>query len=673
MGPRSPRGRGGTGYGPRRMCGITGFFRPRDAAPLTGDERAALRAMNGAIVHRGPDDDGFYEGPGVGLAMRRLSIIDVAGSQQPQLGPSGQTACVFNGEIYNFRAVRDELVALGHTFRTAGDTEVLPHGYEQWGMQGLLERLNGMFAFAIFDARTRELLLARDRMGIKPLYVGTFGDTWVFGSELKAVLPHPAVRRDIDVGSLARYLALEYVPSPRSIYRDLGKLEPAHFLRIGPDGAGTRHRYWDLTFTRSRDGWTHPEVPLPPAGRDTYTDWAHPLLHALREAVRARLVSEVPIGALLSGGVDSSAISALMAELVPGLRTFSIGFDEPSFDESHHAQAVAAHIGSAHTARTFRRDLFGGVLDDVRGFLDEPFADASILPTHFLSRTVKEQGVTVVLSGDGADELFAGYPTYLAQTVAERVTALPGAHRLLGAATRAMRHVPSSYENVTPDYMARRFLAGAALPAAERHATFLGAFTREELPRVLSPDACAALDPGAPFSELVAHHEHARDQGGSLLERLTWQDLRSYMGDDILVKVDRASMATSLEVRTPFLDHRVVEMAARIPPHLKLHGRDGKYILKRAIRPRLPDRVVERRKKGFGMPVAKWLHGPWRELLLETLGEGRAGATGLFSQPAVDRLIDEHLSGQRDRRKPLWTLLMFQWWHDGPFGPGGAR
>lgn len=652
------------------MCGITGFFRPRDRAALTDDERAVLRRMNGAITHRGPDEDGFHHGPGVGLAMRRLSIIDVAGSHQPQHGPSGETAVVFNGEIYNYRAIREELVGLGHTFRTDGDTEVLPHGYEEWGIEGLLTRLNGMFALAIYDARSHELVLARDRLGIKPLYVGEAGGTWTFGSELKALLPHPSVARDVDLGSVARYLTLEYVPSPRSIYRGVSKLEPAHYLRVTADGA-TRHRYWDLRFTKSRDGWEHPEIPLPKPGRDTYTDWAFPLIHALREAVRVRLVSEVPIGSLLSGGVDSSTVSALMAELVPELRTFSIGFDEPSFDESLHARSVAAHIGSLHTARTFRQDLFTGVLDDVRGFLDEPFADASILPTHFLSKTVKEAGVTVVLSGDGADELFAGYPTYLAQRVARHTTRIPYADRLLQAAGHALQFAPSSYENVTPDYMARRFLAGAPLSPAARHATFLGAFQASDLPDLLTADALAALDPGAPFGELEAHHAHAIEQGGGWLEALGYQDLRTYMGDDILVKVDRASMATSLEVRTPFLDHRVVELAARMPRRLKLRNTEGKYILKRAMRPRLPARVLERRKKGFGMPVAKWLHGPWRELLLDTLSGGRAAESGVLRQSAVDRLIDEHLSGRRDRRKPLWTLLMLQWWWDGPFGPGG--
>ncbi len=653
------------------MCGLTGFFRPRERAPLTHDERAALRAMNAAITHRGPDEDGFFDGPGIGLAARRLSIIDVAASHQPQVGPSGRTVCVFNGEIYNFRAVRDELIGLGHTFTTDGDTEVLPHGYEAWGMEGLLGRLNGMFAFALYDGRSHELFLARDRFGIKPLYVGEFGGTWVFGSELKSLLPHPAVRREVDAGSLARYLVLEYVPSPRSIYRGIHKLEPAHYLRVGPDGSSSSHRWWTLRYTRDRDDWHHPEIPLPKRGDDTYTDWSHRLLFALREAVRARLVSEVPIGALLSGGVDSSAISALMSELVPDLRTFSIAFDEQSFDESSWSQSVARHIGSRHTSRVFGAADFTDALNAVRGFLDEPFGDASILPTWFLSRMVKEEGVTVVLTGDGADELFAGYPTYLAQSMAQRVQGVRGVGRLMRGGARLLDRLPSSYENVTPDYMARRFLAGASLSPARRQASWLGAFLEPEMARVLHPDVLAAVDEAAPFGELEAHHAYAGEQGGDFLERLTWLDLRTYMGDDILVKVDRASMANSLEARTPFLDHRLVELSARIPPYLKLNGRQGKYILKRAIRPRLPSGVVERSKKGFGMPVARWLHGPWRDLLLDTLSGGRAGATGLFVQAEVDRLVDEHLSGRRDRRKPLWTLLMFLWWHEGAFGPGG--
>jgi asparagine synthase (glutamine-hydrolysing) len=652
------------------MCGLTGYYRPGASAPPDGFP-AALRRMTAAIAHRGPNEDGFYEEGGVGLGARRLSILDVAASHQPQHGPSGRTAVVFNGEIYNYRALRQELIDRGHVLTTSGDTEVLPHGYEAWGMDGLLQRLVGMFAFALWDGRSGELFLCRDRLGIKPLYVGERGGDWVFGSELKSLVLHPSMPREVSADALARYLVLEYVPSPRSIYQHIEKLPPASYLRIGPDGRSERRRYWALRYTPDRDGWAYPEFPLPRQGADSYADWAPPLLHALRESVRARLVSEVPIGALLSGGVDSSSISALMSELVPDLRTFSIDFDEPSFDESAFSSEVARRIGSRHTSRRFSPDRFGDALDAVRAGLDEPFADASILPTWFLSRTVKDEGVTVVLSGDGADELFAGYPTYLAHVLADSIRAVPGSGALLGAASRALARLPSSYENVSPDYMARRFLSGIGDSTVARHASWLGAFLPDEMRRVLDRDVAASLDAGAPFEELAAHYADAAEHGARGLESLLYVDLKTYMGDDILVKVDRASMLCSLEVRVPFLDHRLVEMAARIPIDLKLRGRTGKYLLKKAMAPRLPRDVIARRKKGFGMPVARWLKGPWRGLLLDTLGGGGAARTGWFDQRAVDGLIEEHLSGRRDRRKPLWTLLMFRLWEDGRWGPRG--
>ena len=651
------------------MCGITGFFRPGDRHAVPADEQFALLRMCDAITHRGPDEQGLWTGPGVGLGARRLSIIDVAASHQPQVGPSGKTLCVFNGEIYNFEAIRAELIGLGHVLQTQGDTEVLPHGYEEWGIEGLLQRLNGMFGFAIYDGRSGELFIARDRLGIKPMYVGRFDGTVVFGSELKSLLLHPLVRRDIDADTLARYLVLEYVPSPRSIYRGIDKLPPAHYLRVRPDGSERCVRYWQLQWDVGREGWEHSELPLPPAGADSLQDWKPHLLHALRDAVRLRLVSEVPIGALLSGGLDSSSVSALMAEEVPDLRTFSIEFEEESFDESPFSQAVARRIGSRHTSRTFSSDRFTGVLDAVRAVVDEPFADASILPTYFLSKMVREEGVTVVLSGDGADELFAGYPTYNAQLAARRLLRYPGARPALDLGARlADRVLPSSYGNISWDYKVRRFLTGATLPDARRHATWLGAFTEPEMRGVLASDVRAQLGAHTPWSEIDAIH--AEPDTYCNIHKLMHLDLRTYMGDDILVKVDRASMAVSLEVRTPFLDHRVVEMAARIPFRLKVQGSSGKHVLKRTMAGHLPGEILRRPKKGFGMPVAQWLRGPWRDLLLDTLGGGRAAATGWFDQLAVDRLIDDHLSGRRDRRKPLWTLLMFRWWEDGVWGPG---
>jgi len=653
------------------MCGLTGFFRASDSAKPSRSEQAALLRMNDAIAHRGPDEDGSWIGPGVGLAARRLSIIDVASSQQPRLSPSGKTVCVFNGEIYNFRAIRDELEALGHSFSTAGDTEMLPVGYEEWGIDGLLSRLNGMFGFALYDLERRELFLARDRLGIKPMYVGRFGDTWLFGSELKSLLQHPSFVREVDTGSLARYLVMEYVAAPRCIYRGVRKLEAGHYLRIDSDGQDHDHCWWQLSWGQGREDWPYPELPLPPAGDDSEAAWIPVLLHALREAVRARLVSEVPIGALLSGGVDSSTVSALMAGLVPDLRTFSIDFEEESFDESRFSQQVAAHIGSQHNARTLSVDDFQPVLAQVRAFLDEPFADASILPTHFLCQSVKDAGVTVVLSGDGADELFAGYPTYLAQAAARGANAMPGSAKLLAGLEKLTEHLPSSYDNITADYMARRFVQGAPLPPARRQATWLGAFLEDEMREVLSDDVLASLSDEAPWD--LVDRCYAQANGASSLEKLLHLDLKTYLSDGILVKVDRASMACSLEVRTPFLDHRVVEMAARIPASLKLRGRTGKYLLKKAIAPQLPREITRRGKKGFGLPVAHWLRGPLRELLLDTLGDGGAARTGWFEQPVVDRILDDHLSGRRDRRKLLWTLLMFRWWEDGPFGPAGGH
>ena len=559
------------------------------------------------------------------------------------------------------------MLGLGHRLETQGDTEILPYGYEAWGIEGLLGRLNGMFAFALYDGRSGELFLARDRLGIKPLYVGSFDGTWIFGSELKALLPHPAFRREIDAEALSRYLVLEYIPSPLCIYKGVEKLLPGHYLHINAEGESTKTRYWSLRWTRSRDLWNYPEFPLPKEGEDSEAAWIPLLSHALRESVRARLVSEVPIGALLSGGVDSSSVSSLMSELVDDLRTFSIDFEEPSFDESAFSQEVARFIGSQHHARRFDSALFSTVLDSVLGFSDEPFADASLLPTHFLSQTVKDAGVTVVLSGDGADELFAGYPTYFAQSVAGAATALPGGPAFLSRLGEFAEFLPSSYTNVSPDYVARRFLQGAALPPARRQATWLGAFLEEEMRGVLQREIVDELSEAGPWAEIDALY--AEPEGAGPLERLLHLDLRTYMGDDILVKVDRASMACSLEVRVPFLDHRVVELAARIPPRLKLRGRTGKYLLKKAMSPRLPEGITRRRKKGFGLPVGPWLRGPCREALLDLLDGGAAGRSGWLEQRAVDNLLDDHLTGRIDRRKPLWTLFMFRQWEEGPFGP----
>ncbi len=651
------------------MCGISGVFTP-GAPPLDEAQRAVLRRMNGTITHRGPDEDGFWFGSGAGLAMRRLSIIDVARNHQPATGPSGRVHCVYNGEIYNYRALRRELLGLGHTLQTDGDTECLPHGYEAWGMQGLLGRLQGMFAFAIVDERDGSLLLARDRMGEKPLYIAEFDGTWVFGSEMKVLLTHPAARREVDPEAIARFLVLEYLPSPTTIYRGITRIEPGTWVRIDRDGRRQDRRYWRLSWDKGRDDWAHPEVPLPPAGEDGRGDWARALSRAVRTAVEDRLVSEVPIGALLSGGVDSSGTAAMMASLVPGVRTFSIAFEDDSFDERRWSRAVAAHIGSRHTERVFGLPEADRAWEEMGAQLDEPFADASVLPTWFLSKTVRDEGVTVVLSGDGADELFAGYPTYLAAKIADGILGLPGHDRALGLARRLLERLPSSYGNVSLDYQARRFLLGLGLPPSRRQATWLGAWTEADALDCLSGDLRARVRPEALWTELD-HHGSTSDAVDPL-DRLLELDQRSYLPDDILVKVDRASMAASIEARAPLLDHRVVELAARMPARWKLAGREGKAVWKDVVRPLVPRGVVDRKKKGFGMPVARWLRGPWRHLLDRYLGAGAAGRSGWLDQRVVDGLIDDHTSGRRDRRKQLWTLLILRRWQEGEWGPGAS-
>ncbi|MCK6526485.1 asparagine synthase (glutamine-hydrolyzing) [Myxococcota bacterium] len=641
------------------MCGIAGFL-TLQAAPLPEAEaRAALRAMRDSLVPRGPDEGGEWLAPGVGLGSRRLSIIDVAGSQQPQAGPSGRTRVVYNGEVYNYRDLRAELVSRGHVLRTEGDTETLPHLFEEFGIEGCLERLVGMFAFALHDARDGALYLARDRLGIKPLYWTQAGGHLLFGSELKALLAHPACPREVDPGALLRYLLFEYVPSPGCIYRGVHKLSPGHYL-VARDGHVEVREWWRPTFRKDGQGWKG--SPLPPAG--DARGWAAAVRADLEAAVDCRLVSEVPIGCLLSGGLDSSAVTAVMARKVPDLRTFSIAFDEASFDESSWSRKVARHLGTRHTEGRVRAAEVPGALERIGSFLDEPLGDGSLVPTWFLSRLVKENGVTVVLSGDGGDEVFAGYPTYLAHRLARPLGLLPAP--AIRALARAAGWLPARYENVTFEYKLRRFLEAAARPLPERNNLWLGAFLPEEARGIL---AGGPADPGGadPFAEARAHVLDC--DAGDEVERAQYLDMRMYMGDDILVKVDRASMAVSLEVRVPLLDHRLVERACRMPPGLKLRGRSGKWILKEAVRDLLPAAVLDRPKKGFGLPVGPWLRGPLREIAGDLLSPSAVRRAGLFDPGAVGRLWDEHQGGRADRRRHLWSLLVFQLWHDGPHGP----
>ncbi|GMV44018.1 MAG: asparagine synthetase B [Myxococcales bacterium] len=624
------------------MCGIAGFVvsgRPPE------DPTGVLRSMTTALRHRGPDDEGFHEAPGVHLGHRRLSIIDLGGGHQPIYNEDGQVVTVYNGEIYNFPELKAELEGRGHHFATRSDTEILVHGWEEWGM-ALFPRLNGMFGAAIWDARTRTLVLARDRFGKKPLYWAETPDGLVFGSELKALMAHPWIRRDLDLASLRKYLVFDYVPGPHSILRGVHKL-PAGGLLVWSGGSARVETWWDLRF------------PEPPAG--TEQELADRLWSLMSDAVRARLMSDVPLGVFLSGGIDSSAVVALMAEHLPPerIKTFSIGFRDKTFDESSYARLVATHFGTDHHERILEPESMLDLLPGILRIMDEPLADGSLIPTYMLAGFTRES-VTVALGGDGGDELFLGYPTFLAHRAAGLYGRVPGGvHRV---ARRLAAHLPVSVGNISLDYQIKRFLLGMEYPPEARHFVWIGAIDPLSQPGLLTDDVLAATAGLDLFEDVAAHR--ARVTPRDDMDALSYLYAKLYMGDDILVKVDRATMAHGLESRAPLLDVRVAEFVASLPTSMKLRGRTMKFLLKRALRGRVPDAVLDRPKKGFGMPIAAWIKGPLLPWVREVLHPDRVRRDGLFRPEAVTALLDAHLAGRADHRKALWSLLVMNLWLD---------
>jgi asparagine synthase (glutamine-hydrolysing) len=622
------------------MCGIVGLFDSRGRKDV---DRGLLGRMNDSQIHRGPDGDGVYFGPGIGLGHRRLAIIDLGGGAQPMYNEDRSVVVVFNGEIYNFQSLADELAALGHVFGSRCDTEVIVHAWEEWG-EACVERFRGMFAFAIWDERAETLFLARDRLGIKPLYYATLGDGTVsFASELKALLVDPRTPRAIDPTAVEEYFAYGYVPDPKTIYRGVHKLAPGHVLkwRRG-DGAASPRQYWDV-WLHTRDMGDEHEM-------------CAELVRRLRDAVDIRMIAEVPLGAFLSGGVDSSAIVGLMAGLSDDpVNTCSIGFGNPRYDESRFAAMIAGEFNTDHHVRQVDPDSFD-LVDHLATLYDEPYADSSAMPTYRVCGLARER-VTVALSGDGGDELFAGYRRYRWHHYEEQVRArLPDAIRrplfgFLGRAYPKLDRAPkvlrakSTFQAIGRDSAAGYFHSVSVLYDDIRQGLYSPAFRRE-------------LQGYHALEVLAGHMDRA--PADDHLARVQYADMKTYLPGDILTKVDRASMAHSLEVRVPILDHLFVEWAAGIGPALKLRAREGKYVFKKALEPMLPRDVLYRSKMGFAVPLAAWFRGPLRTRVRDALASEVLDDTGRCDQPALARLVDQHQSGANDHSAVLWSLLMFE-------------
>jgi len=618
------------------MCGISGFMY-FDDAPVS---EALIREMSDIMRHRGPDEGGVYVGRRVALGHRRLSIIDLSSGQQPLSNEDGSIWITFNGEIYNY----DELnrgLKHAHSFRTHSDTETIVHLYESYP-DDFLERLRGMFAFALWDERNGAMILARDRVGKKPLYYYADRQKFVFASEIKSILLHPGLDLDVDPIAVSDYLSLGYVPAPKSIYRSIRKVRPGHYLRVRP-GNIQELQYWDLRF---REG--------PPRQEE---EWRRLVLEELRTAVKMRLMSEVPLGAFLSGGLDSSTVVAMMSKVLDEpVKTATIGFDAEGFDETEFGREAARHLGTEHYERTVTPQKIS-TIEKLAWHFDEPFGDSSALPTYFVSQAARER-VTVVLSGDGGDENFAGYMRYSMDQRENRLRNLfPLSFRKTIFGPLAAMYPKLDW---APRFLrAKTTFQSLAFDHAEGYFESVSTFRKREKPYVLSGDLRKRL---ADYDAADAFREHYRNAGtDDPLSRIQYLDIKTYLTDDILAKVDRASMANSLEVRCPFLDHKLMELAATMPSHLKLRGNIGKYVLKGALQNDLPESIIHRKKMGFAVPLSDWFRNGIRDFAHAYVVERR---DPYLSSSFIAKIWDQHQRGYRDRSTELWNILMFRLWLD---------
>ncbi len=622
------------------MCGITGIFDTRAAREI---DAARLHRMNESQHHRGPDEGSLHTEPGLGMGHRRLSIIDISTGQQPLFNEDGSVVVVFNGEIYNYQSLIPELQALGHVFHTKSDTECIVHAWEAWG-EDCVQRFRGMFAFALWDRNKQTFFMARDRMGVKPLFYSVLDDgQLLFGSELKSLLAHGQMRRDIDPLAVEEYFALGYVAEPRCIFKQARKLEPGYSLCIRRgQPIPEPKQFWDVRFTLDR------QIGVEEACLE--------LQERLKESVRLRMIAEVPLGAFLSGGVDSSAVVATMAGISSDpVNTCSIAFDDPAFNESEFAKLVADRYRTEHKVETVKSDDFD-LLDTLARLYDEPYADSSAIPTYRVCQLARKH-VTVALSGDGGDETFGGYRRYRMHLMEERMRSMMPAGLRKPLFGTLGRLYPKA------DWAPRVFRAKTTFEGLSRNAveayfhsvSILRGPMREQL---FSPQFKAHLS-GYEAQEVFDRHA-AKAQTDDPLALIQYLDTKTYLVGDINTKVDRASMAHSLEVREPLMDHELVEWVASLPSDLKIRGQEGKYLLKKSMEPLLPDEVLYRPKMGFAVPLARWFRGPLKQRVQDAVLGPRLAVTGWFNREYLQHLVEAHQSGARDYSAPLWTLLMFE-------------
>lgn len=622
------------------MCGIVGIAY-RETRQI---EREILEKMNKAILHRGPDEDGFYVKENIGLAMRRLAIIDLSGGQQPIFNQDKTKAIVFNGEIYNFQELKKDLEAQGDKFYTNSDTEIIIHLYDQYGVD-CVQYLRGMFAFAIWDEVEKSLFIARDRVGKKPLlYSHQPNGDLIFGSEFQALLQHPAISREVDNEAIHHYLSYLCVPAPLTAFKQIRKLEPAHWL-IWKNGEVKTERYWLPDF-HNKISITEPE-----AEEET--------LRLLREATKMRMISEVPLGAFLSGGVDSSIVVALMAEQSEKpVKTFSIGFEEEDFSELKYAKKVAEHIGAEHHEFIVKPNAIE-ILPLLVEHYGEPYADSSSIPTYYVSRETRKH-VTVALNGDGGDESFAGYERYLAMRLSEKYHKIPALLRkgLIETGINLLPSFETKRRSKAKDL--KRFVKAASLPKVERYLSWVNAIDKNSKDLLYTEDFKNQIKTADSAQFLTQWFD--KSNGNGIVDATMFTDQMTYLPNDLLVKVDIASMANSLEARSPLLDHKVIEFAASLPESIKLKGAENKSLLKKVGSRLVPKEVLYRKKMGFGVPIANWLREELKDFLRDNLISERFANRGILKKSVVEKLINEHLSGEKDNYNQLWTILMLELW-----------